>query len=80
MTREYLKNARETGRRLETTTTEAELIVDNEGIREAWLEIQRIKKMISDKQIEAAANVAAEFQQELDNAVGDYALLLSLSR
>jgi hypothetical protein len=80
MTKEYLKIARENGKNLDTDTTEAELIFNNDGVKDAWLEIQRIKKRIAEEQVQAAADVAAKHQAELDEAITNYALLISLCR
>jgi hypothetical protein len=80
MTKEYLKIARENGKNMKVDTTEAELIFTNDGVKEAWLEIQRIKQMIAEEQVKAAAEVAARHQTELDEAVTNYALLVSLCR
>jgi hypothetical protein len=80
MTEDYLKTARQNGQRIETTTTETELIVEHEGIKAAWDEIQRIKTIIAQEQAAAVREIADKYQEELNDALTNYALFLSLGR
>lgn len=80
MTEEYLKAARLNGQRIDTSTTEAELLVTNDGVKSAWDEIQRIRAVIAEEQIVAVNEVKAKYEQELQDAYTNYALLISLSR
>ena len=80
MTEDYLKTARQNGQRIDTTTTETELIVSHEGIKAAWDEVQRIKAKIAEEQSEACRQVAEKYKEELDDALTNYALFLSLGR
>lgn len=80
MTEEYLKAARLNGQRIDTSTTEAELLVTNDGVKSAWDEIQRIRAVIAEEQVIAVNEVKAKYEQELQDAYTNYALLISLSR
>jgi hypothetical protein len=80
MTEEYLKAARLNGQRIDTTTTETELLITNDGVKSAWEDIQRIKALIAEEQVTAVNAVKDKHEQELQDAYTNYALLISLSR
>jgi hypothetical protein len=80
MTEDYLKTARQNGQRIDTTTTETELLVTHEGVKAAWDEIQRIKNLIAEEQAVAVKQVVEKYKDDLDNAMTNYALFLSLGR
>jgi hypothetical protein len=80
MTEEYLKAARLNGQRLDSSVTESELLVTNDGVKDAWEEIQRIRNIIAEEQMAAVNEVKAKYDKELQEAYTNYALLISLSR
>jgi hypothetical protein len=80
MTEDYLKTARQNGQRIDTNTTETELIVSHEGIKAAWDEVQKIKARIAEEQAVAVSEIAEKYKEELDDALTNYALFLSLGR
>jgi hypothetical protein len=80
MTAEYLKAARLNGQRIDTSVTESELLVTNDGVKSAWDDIQRIRAVIAEEQVQAVNEVKDKYEQELQDAYTNYALLISLSR
>lgn len=80
MSDDYLKNQRSKSLSDLSKVSEAELHAENEGIREAWQEIQDLKRKIATAKRDAITKVDAEFQQELKGCEDNYALLLTLGR
>jgi hypothetical protein len=80
MTAEYLKAARLNGQRIDTTVTEAELLIANDGVKSAWEDIQRIRAVIAEEQVAAVNAIKDKYEHELQDAYTNYALLISLSR
>jgi len=77
---DYLKNARDRSMVDDSKVSEAELHADNEGIRNSWLAIQEVKGRMAVAKQEAIAKVNEQFKEELEGAMADYAMLVSLGR
>jgi predicted phage-related endonuclease len=80
MSDEYLKNTRKSGLTLDNSATEAELINTQEAIKDAWQDLQNIKKKIAEAKIQALKEVDTTFYEELKDAESTYAMLLTMTR
>jgi hypothetical protein len=80
MSDEYLKNTRQSGLNLDSSTTEAELIQTQESIADAWKALMDIKKKIADAKINAMKEIEAQYYEELKDAESTYAMLLTMTR
>ena len=77
---DHLAIARERSLEDDSKITEAELHQSDEGIMDAWKQIQSIKAdMVSAKQ-EALRQVNLRYSDELKTAESQYALLIHLTR
>jgi hypothetical protein len=80
MSEDYLKNQRTKSLTDLSKVSEAELHAENEGIKEAWQNIQDLKRKIATAKREAIEKIDAQFRIELADMEGNYALLLTLGR
>ena len=60
--------------------TEPRLIVENDGIKDAWEEVLRIKRVIAEEQAAAIIAIEEKYKEEFENALSDYAMLIKLYR
>lgn len=60
--------------------TEPRLLEENDGIKDAWEEVLRIKRLIAEEQTAAILAIEEKYQEEFENALSDYAMLIKLYR
>lgn len=75
---DYLESTRK--KNWNNKTSEAELIANNDGLKAAWDELERVKTLIAEDHVKAAAEITERHKEALDEAMTNYSLLLSLSR
>jgi putative heme degradation protein len=80
MSDNHLTTLRENTLKDDITTSEAELHIGNDHIKDAWQELQDLKRKINVRKQEAIQAINDEFNAELTSLTDNYTFLLTLTR